>query len=139
MTSPITSLARSYVRSRATAVMGATCRIERIEKPSSDETSLIASPGSRETIYSGVCRIWSVTGAGLLELGEVDVSLQTTQLSIPWDVADVPRKYDEVQILTSPQDVVLIGRRFMITDVAKAGELRATRTFTVTTIAFDDR
>jgi hypothetical protein len=139
VSSPITSLARGYVRSRATAVMEYTCRIERLERPTYDDTSLIATSGTRTTIYEGVCRIWELASSGVVHLGEVDVTVQSTQLSIPWDTSPVPMKEDEVLILSAPQDSELIGARFIIRSSAKAGELRATRRFAVDRVTFENR
>jgi hypothetical protein len=56
----------------------------------------------------------------------------TTNLSIPWDVPEIIKRYDEVTILTAPQDSQMVGKRYEIQTVAKAGELRATRRFEVT-------
>jgi hypothetical protein len=57
--------------------------------------------------------------------------MQSTQLSIPWNTSPVPRKDDEVEIITSPQDPEMVGKRFVIDSSAKTGELRATRRFSV--------
>jgi hypothetical protein len=132
MASPISPLARKYVRSRATAVMEYTCLIERVQKPSYDNTTLVAAPGSRETLYEGICRIWEVSGASTVLVGENDITYQSTQLSIPWDTSTVVRKGDEGVILTAPADSQMVGKRFQIDTVAKAGELRATRRFSIT-------
>ena len=135
MPSPISEYARSYVRGRATEVMEYTCVIERVQRPSYDEDTLHATPGSRETIYQGVCRVWEVSGPSAVVLGETDIQMMSTQLSIPWDTPEVVRKDDEVKILSAPQDPQMVGRRFQIQSVAKAGELRATRRFSVTMLA----
>jgi hypothetical protein len=66
-------------------------------------------------------------------VGEDEVPLQATQLSIPWNADPVPRRDDEVEVLTS-DDPAMVGKRFRIMDVAKAGDLRPTRRFTVQTI-----
>lgn len=135
MTSPITSRARGYVRSRATAVMEYECRIERVQKPTYNSTSLVATAGGRTTIYTGVCRIWEISGAQSVAVGDVDLDIQNTQLSTPWD-APVARKNDEVIILNAPaQDSHLINKRFQIQSSAKAGELRATRRYAVTVVS----
>lgn len=130
MVSPISKAATSYVRNRATEVMQYTCRIERVERPTYSETSLVASPGSREVIYVGICRVWEVAGGGPVVISETDITMQNTQLSIPWDAQVVPQRFDEVLILTSP-DPALINKRFQIQTSAKAGEMRATRRFSV--------
>lgn len=127
----ISSRALDYVRSRAENIMQATCRIERVLKPTFDQSTGNATAGGRQTIYEGPCRIWEVSGGNVVMVGEDEVSMQNTQLSIPWDVDPVPIKYDQVQILAHNTDDSLIGKRFEILSGAKAGELRATRRFAI--------
>jgi hypothetical protein len=111
-----------------------TCLIVRGEVPGGyDEDSLIFTPtGLGERVYQGVCRIWEVANASSVVVGDVDVYQMTTNLSIPWDVPEIIKRYDEVTILTAPQDSQMVGKRYEIQTVAKAGELRATRRFEVT-------
>jgi hypothetical protein len=134
MTSPISAEARQYVRARATEVMEYTCRITRGSRPEGyDEDTLVYTPeGLADVIYEGVCRIWELSGASMLMVGDADIYQQATQLSIPWDSPEVILRYDEVVILTAPQDSQVVGKRYEIQTVAKAGELRATRRFEVT-------
>ena len=133
--SPITAHARQYVRARAREVMEYTCEIYRGEKPDAyDEDSLIYTVGSglKEVIYSGVCRIWELSSASSIVVGDTDVYQQATNLSIPWDEPAIIRRYDEVLITSAPQDSQMVGERFEIQTIAKAGELRATRRFEIT-------
>lgn len=127
----ISPRALEYVRARASSVMQATCRIERVNKPSFDQASGTATAGSRTTIYEGKCRIWEASGGGPIMIGEEDIDMQSTQLSIPWDTHPVPIRHDEVLILSHNTDPDLVGKRFMIDSSAKAGELRATRRFLI--------
>lgn len=135
MASPITPWARAYVRTRATQVMEFDCRIERVDRPDTyDEDTLVLTPGAREVVYEGKCRVWELAGASLIAVGDTDTYQQATQLSIPWDTDAVILRYDEVEILGAPQDSQMVGKRFEIQNVAKAGELRATRRFEVTSV-----
>lgn len=111
-----------------------TCRITRGARPEGyDEDTLIYTPaGLAEVIYEGKCRIWEVASAASITVGDTDIYQQSTQLSIPWDTAEIIQRYDEVEILTAPQDSQMAGKRYEIQTVAKAGELRATRRFEVT-------
>lgn len=130
--SPISAYARSYVRRRATEVMEYTCRIERRSgKAGYDDDTLAHIQAPREVLYEGRCRVWEVTAGGAVVVGDTDVYTQATNLSIPWDTPVVIKRYDEVQILTAPQDSQMVGERFEIATTAKAGELRATRRFEV--------
>lgn len=128
---PISSRAKKYVRDRATAVMAYTCKIERVVPPTYDNTTLIASPGSRTLIYEGICRLWEVSGGSAVVLGDADLIVQTTNLSIPWNVPVLPRRNDEVLITDAEDDPFVIGKRYQIQTAAKAGEMRATRRFEV--------
>lgn len=134
MTSPITEEARRFVRLRATAVMEYTCQITRGPAPDAyDEDTLIFTPsGLVEVVYEGACRIWEVANSASVTVGDVDVYQMNTHLSIPWDTTAEIRRYDEATILTAPQDSQMVGKRYQIQTVQKAGELRATRRFEVT-------
>lgn len=127
----ISDLAINYVRAKAESNMYSTCRIERVTKPSFNQTTGTATPGSKTTIYEGKCRIWEVTGGAPVLIAEEDVVMQATQLSIPWNVSTIPVRNDEVQILSSRSDAHLVGKRFVIDSSAKAGEMRPTRRFSV--------
>ena len=131
MTNPITENAINYVRSKATDVMSSECIIERVTPPGFNTTTGTATPGSRSTIYEGPCRVWEVTSGAPVLIAEDEVTMQSTQLSIPWDTSPVPRKNDEVEITSSRTDAFLVGKRFQIDSSAKAGEMRATRRFAV--------
>lgn len=134
MTSPITAQARQWVRARATEVMEYTCLITRGSTLEGyDESTLVfTADGPREMVYEGPCRIWELGGLSPIVLGDTETYQQTTQLSIPWDTEEIIMRYDQVEILTAPQDSQLVGERFEIQNVVKGGELRATRRFEVT-------
>ena len=132
MTSPVSARARNYVRSRVENFQEYTCRIERVSKPSYDEETLHSIPGAREVLYEGPCRLWAISGGGTIVVGDNDVSQQDTMLSIPWDETAIIKRHDEVKILTANTDSQVVGLRFEVQTIEKAGELRATRRFAVT-------
>ena len=132
----ISSTALNYTRSRmAQVMMGYECRAERITRGSHDEESLVYTPGSRETLYEGVCRVWEISGASVVGLGDTDAELDisTTQISLPWD-SPLLKKNDEIVITAADTDEQMVGKRFQVQSSAKAGELRATRRYSVTGI-----
>lgn len=136
MTTYITSYALQYVRSRAAGVMmGYTCRAERITQGGHDDDTLVYTPGSREVLYEGVCRVWEISGANVVGLGDTDAELDisTTQISLPWD-SPLLKKNDEIVITAADTDEQMVGKRFQVQSSAKAGELRATRRYSVTGI-----
>lgn len=130
----ISPRARAYVRAQATQVMQHTVRIERVSKAQFNESDLTATPGGKVLVYEGVCRLWEVTGQGIVQIADDNVVLQSTNLSIPWDEPKtglVPQRDDEFEILSSHVDPTVVGLRGVLMDVAKAGDLRATRRFSV--------
>lgn len=133
----ISKRARNYVRKRATAVMESVVRIERVEEPVFDEVSVRATSGSRTVIYEGPARIWTMNTGGAIVLGEDSLHTQTTVMSIPWDVKEIPRIKDQIEVLYSHVDEKIIGRRGHVTGTPKAGDLRPTRTFQVQFIEDD--
>jgi hypothetical protein len=132
--SPITAEARAYVRSRATLVMEHTCQITRGATPEGyDENTLVfTAAGIAELVYEGPCRIWELSSAQSLLVGEAEIYQQPTQMSIPWDESALIRRYDQVLVTTAPEDSQLVGERFEIQTIAKGGELRASRRFEIT-------
>jgi hypothetical protein len=130
----ISKLARQYVRTRTEDIMSYECRVERMTPPSYDEDTLITTAGGRLTIYEGKFRLWEITGATGLNIGGEDLMLESTQASFPYD-SPLFRKDDEIVITAVPeQDLMLMGNRYQIQTKAKAGELRATRRYTVTSV-----
>jgi len=127
----ISSRAVDYVRERAESIMGYYCKIERVKPPGFDNATHQVIPGQRTTIYEGRCRVWEVSGGAPVMVAEDEVTMQTTNLSLPWDISPVPERDDEVTITASDADDYMIGKRFVIDSSAKAGELRATRRFLV--------
>jgi hypothetical protein len=131
--SPISPAAIAYVREQATEVMQYQCVIERVERSEDyDEETLVLTPGDRQELYSGRCRIWELSGSASIMVGDADIYQQSTQLSIPWNTTAVIKRYDEVTITAAPTDPQMVGKRYQIQNVAKAGEMRATRRFEVT-------
>lgn len=137
MVSPISSEAVAYVRQKATEVMQYMCTIERVTPPSYDETTLIATPGTKTVLYTGPCRVWEVQGGGPVVIGESDITQQNTQLSIPWNSTAVIKPKDEVTITAAPTDPQMVGKKFQIASVARAGEMRATRRFVVQAVEME--
>lgn len=131
----ISPRARNYVRRAATANMGHVVRIERVNKATFDEEDLVARAGTRVTIYEGPARLWESTGQGVVQIGDDNVVMQSTNLSIPWNQPPAgdpqPLRDDEFTIISSNVDTTVVGKRGVLLDVAKAGELRATRRFAV--------
>lgn len=131
----ISPRARSYVRRQAKLIQHAgRVRIFTLSEVGYDKDSRMHQPATEEVLYEGPFRIWEVTGRSGVAIGDSEVLLQTTNLSIPWDaeVTRMPRHGDMFEILQHPTDSSIEGARGEIQESAKAGELRATRRFAVT-------
>lgn len=129
----ITNRARSYIRSRAEVNMTYECVIQRVGSASLNNDTSIYTAGEPTQLYSGPCRVWSVSGGSSVEVNSEGLVLQQTKLSIPWDEGVGVKRDDEVKIVAAAHDAALVGKRFRIMDVDKGGDLRATRSFTVQT------
>ena len=133
----VTSTARNYVRSRAEMTMAYECRVERVSKGAIGD-DLRYNAGARTVLYEGKFRLWEITGATGINVGGEDLMLETTQASFPYD-SPLFRKDDEIVITAVPvQDVLLMGSRYQIQTKAKAGEQRATRRYTVTSVQWNN-
>jgi len=111
--------------------MSYTVRVERLDgRPYYDEATLEGIMPERTQIYQGIARIWEVTGTSSISIGESDVDIQSTQISLPWNTP-LLQKNDEIQVLSATTDSVMVGKRFQVQSSAKAGELRATRRYNV--------
>ena len=128
--------ARDYIRSRVSSeFMNYEVRVERVTRPLYDETNLVAIPGLRTIIYEGPARIWEITGASTVIVSENDMQMESTQLSLPWDIDPVPKRNDEVIVTGSvEEDTTILGKRFQIQTAAKAGELRPSRRYTISAV-----
>jgi len=129
----ISQRARDFVRTRATEVMDYSCRAERVSHGGYDETTLHSTSATRTTLYEGPCRLFEVAGAVALNLGDTEMEIQSTQISLPWD-SPLLKKDDEIVLTATPTDVGMVGKRFQVQSSAKAGELRATRRYAVTSM-----
>jgi hypothetical protein len=126
--------ARAFIQSRAQDFMSTMCEVKRPKDPTFDITTGFGEAGTRTNIYNGKCRVHEISGGPVVMVGEDEISQQNTQISFPWDMSPVPIKGDYIKITSSRVDTNLVGRVFKITDMAKSGELRATRRFSVVMI-----
>lgn len=126
----ITGRARTYVRTRAAREMSYVVVAERVTRPDYDTDSLAGIPGTRETLFESSARIWEITGGTSINIGESDLDIQSVQISMPWDT-ELLKKNDEIRVVEAPLDSVMVGKRYQVQSSAKAGDLRATRRYSV--------
>lgn len=124
-----TDLAVLRARAYAEANMQSTVTIARRSKPVFDQTTGRLAPGAPTTIYTGIARIYDVTGGTMMLLGEDPQYVRSSFVSIPMS-APVPQVDDVVEVTAHP-DPALIGKFFKITDVSAGGQLPAARRLSV--------
>jgi hypothetical protein len=79
--------------------------------------------------YQGKCRFWEVQAGSQSVIGDQQVVVTQSYLSLPYD-APVPESDDIVQIVQSA-DSDLVDRTVQVVSVVRGGGLRASRKFLV--------
>jgi hypothetical protein len=135
----VSPYARAYARAHATAHMYYTVRIERMSLGVFDQVGGGIVPAVKALIYTGPARIWTVTGPQVIAVGEDEMSMTQTNLSIPWDADPVPHRDDIATVVDyNPHggfgDQALIGKTFRVLDVQYGGQMYATRRMSVQAI-----
>lgn len=125
----ISAFAASYVRKRTSERMVDECRIWKPGPVILDRTTGKTSRGEDILKYQGVCRFWEVTAGGAALLGDEQVTISQTYLSLPYN-AVVPEQDDIVKI-TMSVDPDLVGRTVKVVSTVRGGGLRASRRFLV--------
>lgn len=125
----ISSFAGSYIRRRAAHLMVDECRIWTPGAPVVAPGTKIATRGVKELKYEGPCRLWEAQSGSQVIIGEEQVSMTQTFLSLPY-TAPIPEPDDICQI-TKSVDIDLVGRTVSIVAITRGGGLRASRRFLV--------
>jgi hypothetical protein len=106
----------------------------RITRPGPGEVSY--DPGTREAttnngvlVYEGVARLWEVRGGSKQIIGDQQIRVTQTFLSIPWG-ASIPEPKDRVKI-TGSVDTQLVDRTLRIQSIVRGGGLRVSRVMNV--------
>lgn len=124
----ISPFAASYVRKRTTEHMVDRCRIWKPGDVVVDDDGS-AHRDESQLKYEGPCRFWEVNAGQQIVVGDQQISMTQSYLSLPFD-SIIPEQDDVVQI-TESVDSDLVGRVVNITGVVRGGGLRASRKFTV--------
>ena len=127
MTKVGTTFSRRYVARRAQEVMIDTVAIHRPSAGAFSTATGMTTAGETVKIYQGKARIYSVTGPQVINIGEADLSMRQTNISIPADASPVPRRDDIVVIFEAVSDEDLQDRAFRVIDVEGGGLVRAVR------------
>lgn len=133
----ISNYPNKLVRTRVELTMVSTIKIQRGDIGDLDPVTLqVGGIKNPTTVYQGKARIHPLVGNGAIALGEGQIEMRSTTITIPIS-ATVPHRDDLVTDLTD-DDVDLPNRTFRVTDVEVGGFFNAYRTLTCTSWA-DDR
>lgn len=118
---------RQYIARRALGAMVDRISINRPGDVQLNPTTGMNVAVAGEEIYQGQARIYSVSGPQVVDLGEADIALRMTYVSIPSDWLPVPQRDDIITVLEARSDEGLQDKAFRILDVDGGGLVRAVR------------
>lgn len=127
----VSSYAKAYVRTRATAHMKFQISIFPFQ---GNETRTIDPVTGRvqnalgALAYAGKARIWTVDSGGLITVGEDVIATQSTNCSVPWNAPHVPLGYI-IRVDNMPSDEVIPSIWWRVTSVSSGGLIDATQRF----------
>ena len=125
----ISPFAAAYVRKRTAERMVDQCRIWKPGPVVLDKVTGKTTRGEAILKYQGVCRFWEVTSGQQALLGDEQVVMSQTYLSLPYN-APIPES-DDIVLITTSVDPDLVGRTVKVVSVVRGGGLRASRRFLV--------
>ena len=118
---------KRYARMRAKDHMSAMVSVYRPEDPQiqfNDATGISEVP-AHQKVYEGVARVWNIDTSGTLILGEADVAVASTNVSIPYDGSIEVRNGDVVYVLAH-DSVAYQGKAYTVQSVTYGGYMDAT-------------
>jgi len=114
-------------RTIAEASMADACTIRRVTGTSEDDFSGTITP-TYATLYSGKCRVQQITGtARPHDAGEDYVLEQRIDVQLPVAGTEGLKVGDQVLITAAVNDADLVGRTFLVHDLAHKSEATARR------------
>lgn len=121
----VSPAAQAYIRKRASALMADECRIFKPGKPVLDRNTGKTVTPDPVVKYEGVCRYWEVQSGQQISVGDEQLTLTQSYLSLPFD-APVPESDDIVEI-TKSVDPTLQGTTVSVIGITRGGGLRGSR------------
>jgi hypothetical protein len=113
-------------RTAALALMVDACVVKHITSTSTNPTSGVITP-TYSTLYTGQCRVQQSGSQGqLTDAGEASLVLLRLEVQLPMSVVGLSEG-DEITITASALDPDLVGRVFVIRDLAHKTHLTARR------------
>lgn len=114
----VTERMRALVRERVEAQMEASIMVLRGDAGALDPTTgIVGGLANTRTIYSGKARIRTVSGSGVLSIGDGTIDTRSTVISIPI-TAPIAHRDDLVRVINGgPADANLSTRIFRVLEV----------------------
>ena len=114
-------------RRAAQALMTDTCTITHVTGTTTDDlTGLVTQ--QRATRYAGACRIQAPAAQGQrADVGEATVTVLRMQLQLPVAGTELVARGDQVVVTASAGDAALVGRVWVVRDLAHKSHATARR------------
>lgn len=128
-------LVRQYAQKYAEMNMTATVRIDRPAPATLDNATGDVTAQVQKTVYEGKARLSTVSGPVQYSLGEEPQYFSSGTVYIPLLDADgqpTTPQVNDVVIVTSHPDVLMVNRAFRVMNVNASGQFVATRELSVT-------
>lgn len=109
----VSQRAREYVRKRAQDHMTATVSLYRSADVTFSDTTGVSTTPTRTAYYTGKCRIWSLNTGSSVVIGDTDIAVADTVISIPFGSAE-PKIDDMAVVSDNPPDPTLEDQAFII-------------------------
>ena len=120
----VSERARNYVRGRVEDHMLATISIFRpVEGSFNDSTGIVSIP-SRTEFYSGKARIRLLSSGSEIVIGESEIAMADTVISIPHD-SPRPKAEDIAVVSDNPPSTILNGYAFTVVNFTVGGLIGA--------------
>lgn len=119
-------VAARYIRKRVNEQMAYRVQIYRAGAAAFNGTTGVYTTNAKNLIYEGKGRIWYAGGGSAISIGDGDIVITPTYLSIPFETDPVPRVDDVVVVISSP-DPDFIGRTLRITSVDSGSYIHPAR------------
>lgn len=106
-----------------------TCIIYKASGATLDRTNFKTTRTIGTSRYTGPCRYWEAQAGNQVLLGDEEVTITQTFLSLPFN-APIP-EHDDIVEITQSDDPTLVGTTVAVVGVAQGGGLRGSRVLSV--------
>lgn len=132
----VSERSRAYVRRRSQDHMNSYVEIYRDGDIEFNETTGVMDTPTRAYYYKGKARISHLHQEGTMLMGEIQMSLGSTEIYIPFDVDVHPKKDDVVVVLDNVNDETIDEHKFRVMSVARGGMYGPS--ISMTCVSFED-